>query len=259
MTYFIGKILKNKYFKKKVVAIIQARMNSTRLPGKVLKKILNKTMLEYLIERIESSDKVDELIIATTQKKTDDLIHQFCEDNSLNCFRGSESDVLARYYHTAKYIKADYIVRICADSPLIDTYIIDELIDEFLLESSNYDYLSNTINQTYPLGMNMEIFNMRSLEEAHQNAESLYEREHVTPYIYNHSDEFKIMEKHLDEDMSFLRLTVDQEEDFQLISYIIENLYTLNPNYRLSDIISLYKDNPSIFKINSNIKQTIPS
>ena len=251
--------MNNNFPKKKVVAIVQARMDSSRLPGKVLKEILDKSLLEYLIERIEKSTLLDEIIIATSHKSCDDIIQKFCNEKYIKCFRGSENDVLSRFYEAATESKADYIIRICADSPVIDFSLIDELISEFTEKSHNCDYLSNTINQTYPLGMNVEIFTSQALKKAYINAKTLYEREHVTPYIYSHPKQFSIGQKHLDKDMSFLRLTVDEQKDFELIKYIIEELYPTNPNYTLSDILNLYDKNPEIFKINSNVKQTFSS
>lgn len=231
-------------------------MNSSRLPGKVLKEILDKPLLEFLIERVKKSSLLDEIIIATSHKSCDDVIQRFCNERDIKCFRGSENDVLSRYYEAAKESKAEYIVRLCADSPVIDFSLIDELINEFLGKSQKCDYLSNTINQTYPLGMNIEVFTSKALKLAYLNAKTLYEREHVTPYIYFNPEEFSIDEKHLDNDMSFLRLTLDEEKDFELIKYIIEELYPTNPYYTLSDILSLHDKNPDKFKINSDVKQT---
>ncbi len=241
--------------KKRVVAIVQARMGSTRLPGKVLKEVLGKPLLGYLIDRVNNSRKIDDLVIATSVRESDDVIAAYCASHHVKCYRGSEDDVLSRYIEAAILNNADYIVRICSDSPLIDPAMLDEMVDEFLLNVPLYDYLSNTINQTYPLGMNAEIFSFGALQEAHLKGTLPCEREHVTPYIYGHPDRFKIGHKNLQTNLSKLRLTVDVAEDFVLVKCIIERLYPSNPNFGLSDILALFKQDPELFKINFHIQQ----
>ncbi len=241
----------------RVVAIIQARMKSERLPGKVLKKILNKPLLFYLTERIKKCKMIDEIIVATTESIQDDLIIKFCEENNLKYYRGSENNVLLRFKEAAAENNANIIVRICADSPLIDHRIIDQSINKFLDNEHNCDYLSNTIDQTYPLGMNVEVFSMDSLLKADQKALSKYEREHVTPYIYQKKNLFKIIKKHYKENLYHLRLTVDEKEDFDLIEIIIKNLYAKKNDFSLEEIISFLKKNKKFIQINQHVKQKI--
>ncbi len=241
--------------KLEVVAIIQARMNSTRLPGKILKKILEKPMLQYLIDRVSRANLVDKLVIATTNNPLDDDIVKFCKDVGISCFRGSEDNVLSRYYQVSKKYKANCVVRICSDSPLIDPLIVDKMIRSFIDSDGKCDYMSNTLNQTYPLGMNVEVFSQSALEDSFLNHTEGYEEEHVTPYIYTHPELFNICEEQLDNDFSHLRLTVDEEQDFILVGEVITKLLPSKPLFDLNDIIDLYKSDPSLFLINSNVKQ----
>lgn len=242
---------------KKVVVIVQARMDSVRMPGKVLKEILKKPLLGYLIERLRRATLIDDIVIATTTKRSDDKVVKFCNDNQINCFRGPEFDVLKRYYMAAKEFKAENIVRICGDSPLIDPVMVDEMVSEFLNMKISTDYYSNTINQTYPLGMNTEIFSFSALESAYKNANNKFEREHVTPFIYMNAEVFKICQKHIQPNLSKLRLTVDQKEDFEVIKLIIENFNKPNQpfDFTLEDIVSLSKEKPTIFSKNNKVSQ----
>jgi len=238
----------------KVVVIIQARMQSSRLPGKVLKSVLGKPLLGYLVDRIRRSVYVHDIVIATTLNEKDIEIVDFCKNYKVNFYRGSEDDVLSRYFESSVEFKANHIVRICSDSPLLDPLILDEML-EIYFENGPYDYLSNTINQTYPIGMNIEIFPFAILNFLHLNCSKEYEREHVTPYIYTHPKMFKIYKKQLNKDFSHLRLTVDEREDFYLVEAIIELLYKQNSNFSLEHILNLYETRPKLFDLNSNIVQ----
>ena len=239
----------------KVVAIIQARMGSTRLPGKVLKKILNKPMLQYVIDQVKCATCIDDLVVATTTNSKDEQIVEFCKNASVNCFRGSEDNVLSRYYHAAKKYSADCVVRVCSDSPLIDPSVIDRVVKIFTEDGANYDYVSNTLNQTYPLGMNVEVFSLEALEKSFLNHAGEYQREHVTPYIYQNTNLFKIFKEQLEVDYSHLRLTVDEKQDFILVKEIIKEIQSINETFRMSDIIGLYNSNPNLFLLNSNVVQ----
>jgi len=237
----------------RVVIIIQARMGSTRLPGKVLMTVFDKPLLGYLIERLSRAKLVDEIVIATTENSLDDVIEKFCINNKISCYRGSEDNVLSRYYDASIRFKANCVVRICSDSPLIDPLIVDRMIQSFF--NNGCDYLSNTINQTYPLGMNIEVFSQQALKKSYMNYSEDYESEHVTPYIYMHPELFNICQEHLNKDYSFLRLTVDENKDFILIKSIIERMYLVNTNFGLEDIIQEYIKDPDLFLINSGIVQ----
>ena len=240
--------------KNKISVIIQARMNSSRLPGKVLKKILNKPLIEFLIERVSMSKLIDEIIIATSNNSEDDCIAEYCNKYKIKYFRGSELNVLSRFYEVSMKNNLTNIVRICADSPLIDNFTLDKMIKIFF-ENKKYDYLSNTINQTYPVGMNIEIFTLTALKKAYLNHTKDYESEHVTPYIFMNPELFNIGQEHLSENYSNIRVTVDFEEDFIVIKKILEIMYTKNKYFGLNDIIKLYKSNPEIFLINRHLTQ----
>lgn len=239
----------------KVVAIVQARMGSTRLPGKVLKKILDKPMLQHVVDQVSYANLIDELVVATTINPKDDEIVEFCKKSGVKCFRGSENNVLSRYYYAAKKYKANCVVRICSDSPLVDPFVIDKIVEIFLKNKGQYDYVSNTLDQTYPLGMNVEIFSQPSLEKSFLNSCKDYEKEHVTPYIYTNPKLFNIYKEQLSEKLNHLRLTVDESQDFSLVEWIIKKLYQNNKPICIKDISELYKKNSNIFLINSRIIQ----
>lgn len=177
--------------------------------------------------------------MATTTKKSDQAIIDLCEQLSIDYIRGSEEDVLSRYYDAALESKADIIIRITSDCPLISPSIIDQIITTFLQNSPRYDYVSNTIERTYPRGFDTEVFSFNALEQSYrQGIEHLY-REHVTTYILRNPTQFQIKNVKYKSDLSKYRLTVDTEEDYELIRNIIEILYPKNPNFDLEDITRL--------------------
>jgi spore coat polysaccharide biosynthesis protein SpsF len=230
-------------------------MGSTRLPGKILKKVLNKSLLEYQIERVRRAKSIDQIVIATTTKEADDQIVEEANRLSLSFYRGQEENVLDRYYHTAKEYEADIVVRLTSDCPVIDPFIIDKVIDVLLKNRSNYDYVSNTLERTYPRGMDTEVFTYQSLREAYKNADNQIYKEHVTTYIYNHPQHFRLGRVINHEDNSHYRWTVDTPEDFELIKKIIEELYPQNPHFSIDDILDLLAVHPDWNKINSFIEQ----
>lgn len=237
----------------KVVCIIQARMTSTRLPGKVLKKVLRKTLLEYQLERVKYSKLIDEIIVATTTNDSDIPIIELCNQLGITFFRGSEDDVLERYYQAALENNGDVIVRLTSDCPLIDPKIIDKNIEMYLY--GNYDYVSNTQERTYPRGMDTEVFSFELLKKADLNSLLDYEREHVTPYFYTNNKKFLIGQVKNQEDYSNYRLTVDTVEDLELITVILENLYPKNGKFKLDNIIKFLKENPELATLNQHIEQ----
>ena len=203
-----------------IIAIIQARISSTRLPGKVLKKIEGKTVLEHVINRVRAAKNLDDVIIATTVKKKDLKIVQLCAKLGVSVFCGSENDVLDRYYQTARLFKADHIVRITSDCPLIDPMVINEVIKLYFREKA--DYASNTMPETFPDGLDAEVFSFKTLKIAWGNAELPSEREHVTPYIRKNSNIFKIVNLKCDINLKNKRWTIDEPEDFSFIKIIID-------------------------------------
>ncbi len=239
----------------KTVIIIQARMTSTRLPGKVLKTVMGKPLLEYQIERLKDIQKISSIVIATTINPTDDPLVEFSKSQGLAYFRGSENNVLERYYLAAKENHADAIVRITSDCPLIDPDITSQCIQYFLDNNSTLDYVSNAIERTYPRGLDTEIFSFDALTTAHKNASQQAEKEHVTPYIYRHPEKFRIGSFKSKIDYSQYRWTVDTIEDFNLIENILIKIYASNPRFRMMDVIKLLKKQPKWAAINSHIEQ----
>jgi spore coat polysaccharide biosynthesis protein SpsF len=240
----------------KVVAIIQARMGSTRLPGKILKKVLGRPLLEYQIERVRRSRFIHQIVIATTNKESEQPIIDLCNRLSIAYHRGSEQDVLSRYWEAAMRYKATVVVRLTSDCPLIDPEIIDASIAEYLSKINLYDYVSNTIERTFPRGLDVEVMSMKALDRANQEARNIVHREHVTPYIYLHPDKFTLgIVKH-PFDVSSYRLTVDTEEDFQLIKRLIHYFSDKKLEYvTFEDIICLLQKKPEWSLINSHIEQ----
>jgi spore coat polysaccharide biosynthesis protein SpsF len=239
----------------KVVIINQARMTSTRLPAKVLKQVLSKPLLEYQIERLRRVKLADQIVIATTTNDTDQPIIDLGDRLSISCFRGSEEDVLARYYGAAIAHQADVVVRVTSDCPVIDPQVIDQVIQFYIDAYPKYDYVSNCLGKTYPRGMDTEVFAFSALDEAFHQATVQPDREHVTPFMYRQSDRCKLGQINYFENHSNHRWTVDTPEDFELIRRIIETLYPLKPDFSLEDCLHLLSKNSEWEIINKHIEQ----
>lgn len=236
--------------------IIQARTTSTRLPEKVLLPLpkADKSVLECVIDRASNSKFLTHTIVATTTDKSDDLIANLCESISVPCYRGQLEDVLSRYYFTAKEYNLDIIVRITSDCPLIDGAVIDSIIDQHIKEGN--DYTSNVLQRTYPHGMDTEVMNFSALEKAYINATESFEREHVTPYINRtNADKFKIGHNLLSDNYSNIRVTLDNKEDYTLLSLVYDFLYDKDDYFTNSDVINLFLDKPYLAAINANVTQ----
>ena len=233
--------------------IIQARMGSKRLPGKVLLKLdQQNTVLDYVIQQIRYCKKITKIIIATTSLKEDDPIEELAKTNGLLCFRGNTSDVLDRYYKCAKQFSLSIIVRITADNPLIDPVIVDKAITKF--NSNSYDYASNAVIRSFPYGTETEIFSFTSLEKAWNNAKN-DEREHVTSYFYNHPEKFKLLHIKNKNNLSLLRWTIDEYTDFLLVKKIVTKIK--KRPILMNDIISLFNREPDLISINEHVKHKI--
>lgn len=238
----------------KTAIIVQARMGSSRLPGKVLKPILGRPMLSFQLERLQKV-KQAQLLVATTMKPADHAISKFCAENSIECYRGPERDVLARYYLAAKFVAADTIVRVTADCPLIEPELIDQALTIYQSLPAPMSYVSNMLEPTYPYGMAVEIFSFTSLQMAHENAALGAEREHVTPYLYWHPELFHLHSLTQKQNLSQHRWTVDTPEDFELVERLLSHLYPINPSFRSKDILKLLKKHPDWSEINSKVQQ----
>ena len=229
-------------------------MTSTRLPGKILREVLKRPLLEYQIERLRRVKNARSIVVATTVNPTDDIISEFCSRLGLSVFRGSEEDVLGRYYHAAVVAKAEHIVRVTSDCPLIDPAVIDQCINLYG-GGIRFDYVSNTLERTYPRGLDVELFSMKTLAEMFREATLPYQREHVTPYIRDHRERFRIGQVKGDRDLSYHRWTVDTPDDFELIGRILEELYPTKPSFDLQDVIDLLKEHPDWVTLNQHIRQ----
>ncbi len=233
--------------------ILQARINSSRLLGKILLPLKKKTMIEYQLERIKLSKSLDKVILATTNNSKDDLLVKLL-GKKIKIFRGSEHNVLMRYYKAAKKYKLKTIVRCQSDCPLIDPKIIDDIVKFYKKNSKKYDYVSNILKPSYPIGMHIEVFSFDSLEEAYKKSTLKIEQEHVTPYIYRRPKKFNLYNySYKNKSFSKVRLTVDFIEDYYLIKNITEKIKSKNIN--LEDILNFYKKNKILFRQNSKFKK----
>lgn len=236
--------------------IMQARMGSSRLPGKVLKQVCGKTLLELQYERIQAARNVDRIIIATTDAAQDEAIAILCQHNHFDCFRGSENDVLDRYFQAARQVGCSYndaVIRVTADCPLLDPEILDQVVNLFW--AFEVDYCSNVNPPTFPDGMDVEIFKYEALAKAWQEARLTSEREHVTPYIRNHPDLFSQANYSGSIDLSALRLTVDEPGDLEVVRCIYEKLYTPKRLFLLADILQMIGTEPQLTELNRGIKR----
>ena len=230
--------------------IVQARLGSKRLPGKVLKKINGRTILEYTIKRLKKTKLSKNIIVATTKREEDQKIIKVAKKTNCHTFRGSTNNVLNRYYKAAVYYKVKNIVRICSDSsPLIDPKIINKVY--FFYLKNNYDYVSNKIFPSYPIGMGVEIVNFESLKKANKLTKNSHEKEHVTAYIYKRPKKFKIKNIGLKKKLLNYRVVLDYAEDFKLISNILKYFSKQKKDFFLKDIIKYIDRNPILKKINN--------
>ncbi|MDP3703824.1 MAG: glycosyltransferase family protein [Candidatus Omnitrophota bacterium] len=231
-------------------AIIQARTGSSRLPNKVLRPVLDKPLLAYLIERLQASRRLDRIIVATTTNQADDAIEALVHQLQIPCIRGSEDDVLSRYYLAASQHRLEHVVRVTADCPLLDPEILDRVVGHYLDRTPGIDYVSNVRPPTYPDGLDVEVFSMRVLSRMHQLADQPYQREHVTTYVAEHPDQFRCENVAHGEDLSRHRWTVDTEEDFQLVRCIIEALYPVTPRFTMQAVLALLTQHPELERLN---------
>lgn len=237
----------------KVVTIVQARMSSTRLPGKVMREVLGKPLLGYLIERLQRIQSSAQLVIATSTAPEDELIAAFCRQQQVAVFRGDLLDVLDRYVQAARQYKADIVVRICSDCPLFDPAVGDAVIRYALKNPA--DWTSNILDRSFPRGMEIEVCSMAALERAHREGTKPEEREHVTPYLYRHPELFSLSNYVRTPPLPDHRLCVDTIEDFELIRNILETLYPNNPQFTLEDVMALLEHSPDLLQLNAHIQQ----
>jgi len=232
-----------------VIAVLQARFSSTRLPGKVLKPLFGQPMLARQIERISRATSIEKIVVATSAEESDDPIASLCRDIEVGCYRGSLDDVLDRMYGAAVTTGSKTVMRLTGDCPLADPAVLDDLNDYFF--QGDYDYASNTIKPTFPDGLDAEVMRLECMEAAWREAILPSEREHVTPFIYNHPERFRLGDFRHETDLSGLRWTVDELRDFEFVSRIYETLYDGNAAFTTADILQLLRDQPQLKLINS--------
>jgi len=233
--------------------IVQARMTSTRLPGKVLLPLAGEPMLTRLVERLRRVQRADGIVIATTTNATDDPIAALCSQLGMLCHRGSEHDVLSRYADAARLHGADTVVRITSDCPLIDPALIDQVIAVY--EEGESDYVSNMLPPTWPYGMAVEVFSAAALAQAHAEATQAAEREHVTPFIYWHPERYRLRNVASPVDLSQHRWTVDTPEDYALVGRLFDHLVPTHPHFTQADVLALLDQHPDWIAINQHIQQ----
>ncbi|MDT3405536.1 glycosyltransferase family protein [Mucilaginibacter terrae] len=238
----------------RVVIVVQARMASTRLPGKVMMTIMGKSLLALMIERLNMIRHWATVVVATSQNTEDDIIENEAGELDIPCYRGSEHNLLDRHYQAAKRFEADVVLKIPSDCPLIDPQAIDQALEFFFANANKYDYVSNLHPATYPDGNDVEIMTMACLQKTWKEASRPMELEHTTPYIWENPDLFRIANVSwatgLDYSMSH-RFTIDYQEDFDFIKSVFEELYPTNDDFTCEDIIDLLNRKPEIYNINS--------
>ena len=239
---------------RKIVATIEARMKSTRLPQKVLLDIGGKPALEYMIDRVKRSKLVDTIVVATTINDSDLPIIDLCNKIGCKYFRGSEEDVLRRVLDAARSVSADIIVELTGDCPFVDPEIIDEVVELYF--SGDYDYASNIVERSFPDGFDTQVFSVRNLERVSEMTDDPIDRVHVSCYFYNNPHKFRLANLTAPEELTWpdLRLTIDEEADYQLLKLIAEKLERHNGMFSTRDVLSLLKREPDLIEINKHVK-----
>ena len=236
--------------KRQIVAIIQARTGSTRLPGKVLKDIDGETMLSRVVRRVRRANLLNDVVVATTVEPSDDAILAECRRLDVSVFRGDTQDVLGRYYEAAETHQAQFVVRITSDCPLIDPGVIDHVIHAFLSELP--DYASNTLIRTYPRGLDTEVMTTSVLGKAYDEAVKPYQRVHVTPYIYENPCLFKLLSVKAETNHSQHRWTVDTQEDLDFVRAIYARLGN-SEIFSWRDVLALLAHDPELAELNLRV------
>lgn len=238
----------------KVVAVIQARMSSTRLPGKVLKTASGRTMLDRMLERVRKATMIDQVIVATTTDPSDNAIVRACHRYDTEVYRGSLLDVLDRYYQAAKQYQANIIVRLTGDCPLIDPRLIDDVVKA--LVDQQVDFACNRLPppfaRTYPIGLDVEASTIAALENAWRNADQKHEREHVFPYLYAVPGRFKVIQLNHSENLGHLRWTLDTPADLVLLRRVYRYFKGRN-DFSWLDVVQLWREKPALFEVNAQV------
>lgn len=241
------------------VAIVQARMGSTRLPGKVLKEIVGRPMLWHIVQRLQFVSRIENVVVATSDQSADQAIEDFCSRFNIDCFRGSENDVLDRFYKAALQYSGDPVIRITGDCPFVDPGVVDDLLD--LYNAGEYDHVGVATGAgavfmnkgRFPDGLDAECFSFSALKRSWAEATQPSDREHVTPYMWRVPGRFHTGTLFAEQDYSHLRWTVDNEVDFLLVSRVYEALYREGHPFLMKDILSFLAANPDLMKSNQHL------
>lgn len=237
-----------------IVAIIQARMGSKRLPGKTMIPIQGKPLIKHIVERVKQSMLVNQVVVATTDEAADNQLVSYLQTENISVIRGSKDDVLDRFYKAAQAFQAQIIVRVTADDPFKDPDVIDRAIKIFQSEPE-LDYVSNTLEPSYPEGLDIEVFSFKALQRAWNEAKLPSEREHVTPYIWKNKQLFRTRNFKHSCDLSSHRWTLDYEEDLNFTNAVYEHLYKRTEIFRMNQILALLAKEPGLSHINSGIER----
>ncbi|NQW12291.1 MAG: glycosyltransferase family protein [Alphaproteobacteria bacterium] len=240
----------------RTVAVIQARMTSRRLPGKVLLEVLGRPLLGHQIDRVGRATRVDAVVIATTANPTDDPIAALAKTLGIGCHRGSETDVLGRVTDAAEQVGATVMVRLTGDCPLIDPDLLDAALGCLIESDPPLDYVTNDPPRTWPIGLDVEVMRMTALRAAAAEATDPYDREHVTPFLYTRPERFRLDSIRCPEDLSHHRWTLDEPADFELIKRILEALLPVKPDFGWRDVLALVEAHPEWRALNRDVQQT---
>ena len=239
----------------KTAAIIQGRMASSRLRGKILQEIEGKPMLAWVVDQARKARRVDEVIVATTTDPSDDPVEEFCRQRAITCYRGSMHDVLDRFYQAARLAQAEVVVRFTADCPLIDPQLVDEVVAEFL--RSGADFAANRLpppfKRTYPIGLDTEVASFSALERAWKEATARHDREHVMPYLYEVEGRFHVVRLEYKQDFGWMRWTVDTAQDLELIRQVAARLKG-RPDFTWLDVVAIFQREPELAQINASVQ-----
>jgi spore coat polysaccharide biosynthesis protein SpsF len=235
-------------------AVLQARMKSSRLPGKVMLPVLGRPLLSLIIERLRRCRTVRSIVVATSLNPADDVIATLCESERVGVFRGSEDDVLDRLYQCARHAEMDSLARFSADNPLIDPWVADRVIRLFLDRPAEFDFVSNNHPPTWPDGLEVEVLRFAALERAWREAGEPFQREHGSPYIWDQPELFRLGNVSLENDDLYRRMrwTLDTPEDYEFIKCVYEDLYVSNPAFAMADVLALLERKPEIYQINAH-------
>lgn len=239
----------------KTVAIIQGRMASSRLPGKILMDISGKPMLAWVVDQARKASLIDQVVVATTVDPTDDAVEKFCKENDILCYRGSMLDVLDRFYQAARFYQAGVVVRFTADCPLLDPHLVDQILREFITQKADFaaNRLPPPFTRTYPIGLDTEVATFAALERAWNEATAPHDREHVMPYLYEVENRFKVVRVEHEKNYGWVRWTVDTATDLELLRRLADRL-TDKPNFTWLDVLEIYLHEPGLAQINANVQ-----